>query len=60
VQGDDRSVPVDGGHRGGAATDAGPGLDEAAGEVVAVQERGVGVLDEPAGEGAAGQSGGEV
>ena len=41
VEGGDGGVPVDGGHRGDAVADAGSGLDEAAGEVVAVEERAV-------------------
>ena len=41
VQGGDRRVPVDGGHLRGPVADAGAALDEAAGEVVAVQERAV-------------------
>jgi hypothetical protein len=35
LKGGDRSVPVDGGHRGGVIADAGAGCNEAAGEVTA-------------------------
>src|SRR5580692_10383777 len=38
VEGGDGGVPVDVRHRGGAVADAGPGRDEAAGEVVAAEE----------------------